>query len=78
MSRLVKTSLRVTLSLLILAAFADPARAQDAGAGGVTGALSGYMDFHYNKADREDGRLDFHRFVLLVSHAFSPRLRFVG
>jgi len=78
MSRLVKTSLRVTLLLLILAAFADPARAQDAGAGGVTGALSGYMDFHYNKADREDGRLDFHRFVLLVSHAFSPRLRFVG
>jgi hypothetical protein len=36
------------------------------------------MDFHYNKADGEDGVLDFHRFVLLLSHAFSPRLRFVG
>ena len=43
-----------------------------------TGPLSGYMDFHFNKADGEDGVLDFHRFVLLLSHAFSPRLRFVG
>ena len=40
--------------------------------------LSGYMDFHFNKADGEDGVLDFHRFVLLLSHGFSPRLRFVG
>jgi hypothetical protein len=44
----------------------------------ATGPLSGYMDFHFNKADGEDGVLDFHRFVLLMSHAFSPRLRFVG
>jgi hypothetical protein len=36
------------------------------------------MDFHYNKADGEDPVLDFHRFVLLMSHSFSPRLRFVG
>jgi hypothetical protein len=43
-----------------------------------TGPLSGYMDFHFNKADGENGVLDFHRFVLLLSHAFSPRLRFVG
>ena len=43
-----------------------------------TGPLSGYMDFHFNKADGEDGVLDFHRFVLLLSHSFSPRLRFVG
>ena len=40
--------------------------------------LSGYMDFHFNKPEFEDGRLDFHRFVLLVSHAFSDRIRFVG
>ena len=40
--------------------------------------LSGYMDFHYNKPERADGRLDFHRFVLLVTHEFSPRIRFVG
>jgi hypothetical protein len=47
-------------------------------AGPSTGPLSGYMDFHFNKADGEDGVLDFHRFVLLMSHSFSPRLRFVG
>ncbi len=40
--------------------------------------LSGYMDFHYNKPELADGRLDFHRFVLLVTHEFSPRIRFVG
>lgn len=44
----------------------------------VTGPLSGYMDFHFNKADHDDGRLDFHRFVLLMTHSFSPRIRFVG
>src|SRR5687767_1760494 len=43
-----------------------------------TGPLSGYMDFHFNKADGEPGVLDFHRFVLLLSHSFSSRLRFVG
>jgi hypothetical protein len=43
-----------------------------------TGPLSGYMDFHFNKADGDDPVLDFHRFVLLLSHAFSPRIRFVG
>ena len=36
------------------------------------------MDFHFNKADGEDGILDFHRFVLLLNHGFSSRLRFVG
>ncbi len=40
--------------------------------------LSGYMDFHYNKPEFDDGRLDFHRFVLLVTHQFSDRIRFVG
>ena len=41
-------------------------------------ALSGYMDFHYNKTRHEDGQLDFHRFVLLVTHQFSDRIRFVS
>ncbi|MGH9257912.1 MAG: hypothetical protein ACRD3C_25410 [Vicinamibacterales bacterium] len=44
----------------------------------ATGPISGYMDFHFNKADGEPGVVDFHRFVLLLNHAFSPRLRFVG
>jgi hypothetical protein len=43
-----------------------------------TGPLSGYMDFHFNKSDGEPGVLDFHRFVLLLSHSFSSKLRFVG
>jgi hypothetical protein len=45
--------------------------------GPATG-ISGYMDFHYNKPEFEDGRLDFHRFVLLVTHSFSDRVRFVS
>lgn len=41
-------------------------------------ALSGYMDFHLNKESQRDGELDLHRFVLLVTHRFSDRLRFVS
>jgi hypothetical protein len=40
--------------------------------------LSGYMDFHYTKPQFLDGEIDFHRFVLLVTHRFSDRIRFVG
>jgi hypothetical protein len=36
------------------------------------------MDFHYNKREFEDGQLDFHRFVLLITHQFSDRIRFVS
>ena len=43
-----------------------------------TTALSGYMDFHFNKHEFQDGRLDFHRFVLLITHSFSDRIRFVS
>jgi hypothetical protein len=60
---------------------AGPARAQNSDPEPgfpQTGPLSGYMDFHFNKPDGEDGLLDFHRFVLLLSHSFSPKLRFVG
>lgn len=46
-----------------------------------TGPISGYMELHLNKP--VDGSaappiLDFHRFVLLLHHRFSDRLRFVG
>jgi hypothetical protein len=40
--------------------------------------VSGYMDFHYNKPELADGQLDFHRFVLLFTHSFSDRIRFVS
>lgn len=46
-----------------------------------TGPISGYMEMHLNAPlDRADGdaTLDFHRFVLVLSHSFSDRLRFVG
>ena len=43
-----------------------------------TGPISGYMDFHLNRPQHEDPILDFHRFVLLFSHSFSDRLRFIG
>jgi hypothetical protein len=37
------------------------------------------MDFHFNRpTDGTPGVLDFHRFVLLVTHRFSDRLRFVS
>ena len=64
---------------LALASVAGPAEAQTAeDEQQPQTRLSGYMDFHYNKLERADGRLDFHRFVLLVTHEFSPKIRFVG
>lgn len=36
------------------------------------------MDFHYGNSSLEDAQLDFHRFVLLVTHEFSDRIRFVS
>ncbi len=38
--------------------------------------VSGYMDAHFNKAEGEPGRGDFHRFVLLFGHSFSDRIKF--
>lgn len=52
--------------------------ANEGSAAPQTGPLSGYMDFHFNKPEHDDGQLDFHRFVLLVNHSFSDRLRFIG
>jgi hypothetical protein len=43
------------------------------------GQLSGYMEFHLNRpTDGTPAALDFHRFVLLFTHSFSDRLRFVS
>jgi hypothetical protein len=58
-------------------ATAQSAQAQESRAP-ASSPISGYMDFHYNKVEHQDGRLDFHRFVLLFTHRFSDRLRFVG
>jgi len=59
---------------------ASPAQAQSTAEPppSQTGPFSGYMDFHFNKPEGLPGELDFHRFVLLFHHSFSPRVRFVG
>ena len=72
---LVQVAQVLLLCLLALPAFAqtEPARRE-----APRTNLSGYMDFHFNNEEFTDARLDFHRFVLLVTHSFSPRIRFVG
>ena len=64
--------------LILLASTRAFAQAPPADAAPTTGPISGYMDFHFNKGEAEDGVLDFHRFVLIVNHSFSPRIRFVA
>ena len=41
-------------------------------------SISGYMDFHVNNVEHRDATVDFHRFVLLFTHSFSDRVRFVS
>src|SRR5688572_8157773 len=41
-------------------------------------SLSGYMEMHLNRPEDGPAVLDFHRFVLLLGHRFSDRIRFVG
>ena len=72
-------SLATLLAILLISAAASAQTAQDEGP--RTGPISGYMEMHVNAPlDRADGDaiVDFHRFVLLFSHSFSDRLRFVG
>jgi hypothetical protein len=70
------------LALALTAASAE-AQGTDPGASS-TGPISGYMDFHFNKPEGgqipgvNDPTLDFHRFVLIASHSFTSRIRFVG
>ena len=48
------------------------------GVGMSNSSFSGYMDFHFNNREHEDPVVDFHRFVLLFTHRFSDRVRFVS
>jgi hypothetical protein len=41
-----------------------------------TPPYAGYMEMHLNQAREEPTLLDFHRFVLLFGHSFSPRMKF--
>src|SRR3990170_1448985 len=38
--------------------------------------LSGYMEMHLNKVQDQPTAVDLHRFVLMVGHSFSDRLKF--
>jgi len=64
------------LSCAILA-IASPSYGQSSDAP-RTGPISGYMEMHLNRPEGGPAILDFHRFVLLFSHRFSDRIRFVG
>ena len=57
----------------------DPARAArggDRSSGNVAAEL--HLRVHVNNPENDDPILDFHRFVLLFSHSFSDRIRFVA
>lgn len=41
-----------------------------------TPPYAGYMEMHLNGAKGKPTQLDFHRFVLLFGHSFSPRMKF--
>ena len=45
---------------------------------GAPDQLVGIHGLPFQQEEFTDARLDFHRFVLLVTHTFSPRIRFVG
>ena len=76
-----KLLVQVVRTAVLLMLLAVPALAQEVPTPAPRSpqkSLSGYMDFHYNKPEFADGALDFHRFVLLVTHSFSDRIRFVS
>ncbi|MEQ1726981.1 MAG: hypothetical protein ABL982_01260 [Vicinamibacterales bacterium] len=80
---MLKPPLSLLVPLLSLTALflSVPSAAQAQGGsdgGSRTGPVSGYMDFHVNKELGQDARIDFHRFVLLLNHSFTNRIRFVG
>jgi hypothetical protein len=63
----------------ILAPHTAQAPSGATGSTSSTGPLSGYMELHLNDpTDSAPAVLDFRRFVLLFTHSFSDRLRFVG
>jgi hypothetical protein len=37
--------------------------------------LGGYGELHYNDIDGADAKIDFHRFVLMIGHAFNDNVR---
>jgi hypothetical protein len=69
------------LTLALIGAISTAASAQTASEEAgypSTGPISGYMELHLNKPEALDATIDFHRFVLIVNHSFSSKIRFVA
>src|ERR1700719_2278120 len=66
------------LLLSALSAISAEAQSTESNTRSSASALSGYMDLQFNKPSDGDGVLDFRRFVLLFTHRFSDRIRFVS
>ena len=70
---------RKLIGALALAGLAMPAAAWAQAAAPPREAvptLSGYMEMHLNKVQDQPTAIDLHRFVLMVGHSFSDRLKF--
>jgi hypothetical protein len=65
--------LAVSVLGIASSSLAQPAQESSAGR-----PISGYMEMHLNRPEHGPAVLDLHRFVLLFSHGFSERIRFVG
>jgi len=63
----------VSWKLAVFLLIASTAQAQ--GREGVP-TLSGYMEIHLNKTQNLPSEADLHRFVLMVGHSFSDRIKF--
>ena len=68
-------SFSAALATLCLCATAVSAQTPAAPREGVP-TLSGYMETHLNKVQDQPTAIDLHRFVLMVGHSFSDRLKF--
>jgi len=64
--------------LVLLGLFGHKAAAQAQSTAPREGipTLSGYMETHLNKVQDQPTSIDLHRFVLMVGHSFSDRLKF--
>jgi hypothetical protein len=67
----------LAIVLLLSTVAAWPVQAQTAAATERSlPTLSGYMEMHLNKVEHQPTAVDLHRFVLMVGHSFSDRLKF--
>ncbi|PWT79714.1 MAG: hypothetical protein C5B57_13470 [Blastocatellia bacterium] len=65
------TGIHAFLGPVLFAQTADPPTSRPSG-------ISGYMEVHFTNPDEGDAVFDFRRFVLLFTHRFSERIRFIS